>query len=401
MFYVRTTTYRARTGPVDTRMMYPCGHCGLQSTALVRTEGNATSVAVYGAGGSADIARRKAFEAAHTTALQTLKTTACPSCRQLQPFVLAEFAEAQRRVTWRRKIGLPVAIGAAVTAGLLLGIPGILDVRHSAGLLVAALGLSLAVGGVGIGAALQRWRSPLRALGAVWFWWAPPPGYRDSATAAQWTAAPQPASVPQVTQPPAHALVAGLLAAGVGFLTMIMGLGAWAASFSSVYVVNPTPDVAMVVRVDGKEVGRVARFGQTASSKDVVYERFEVRAGERHHLEIVNPAGAHSYDLAGAGGAHGWVVAPGSLAAGLCLLGTEAVYGLGEPADPELLNAKGDIAELPRTYDELFEAPPSSMSTSESTVRRWTLRGMSCGSLEDGSPLAFQARARGKAPAAR
>jgi len=391
MFYVRTTTYRARTGPVDSRMMYPCGHCGVQSTAMVRTEGSASSVAVYGAGGSAEIARRKAFEIAHASALKALKTTACPSCRQLQPFVLAEFTEAERKIRWRRKVGLPIAVGLAAAAGLLVAIPGILDIGHSVGLLVTALGVLLAVGGVGIGSALRRWRSPLRPVGAVWFWWSPPPGYRDSA-AAQWSAAQPPASVPPVTQPPAHALATGLLVAGLGAVLSLGGLIAWAASFEGVYVLNPSATSALVVHVDGKEVGRVAASGPSPS-RDVVYERFEVRAGQPHRLELTgatDPSTKHAYALDAAGAPHGWLVAPDGLAAGLCVLASEAVYGIGEPAEPELLNLKGDLVKLSRSYDDVFEAAPSSMSTSESTVRRWTLRAMTCDSLEDGHPLAFQ-----------
>jgi hypothetical protein len=399
MFYVRTTTYRARTGPVDTKMMYPCAHCGVQSTAIVRAEGTASSVAVYGAGGSAEAARRKAFESAHATALQSLRVTACPACRQLQPFVLSEFAEADRRLRWRRRVGRPLAAGVALALGLLVAIPGILDVRHSMGLLVVALGVTLAAGGIGLGSALRGWRSPLRPGGSVWFWWAPPPGYREAGTPS-WVVAPPPASVPQVTQAPANGLVFGLLAGGAGMLTALVGLCVWAASFSTVYVVNAAP-APLVVRVDGKEVGRVAPSAG-GSSKDVAYESFEVRAGEPHHLELVSAASAtpggppqtpgHSYDLApNKGNAHGWLVAPASMAAGLCVVEKEAVYGAGEPADAELLNARTDVVELARSYDDLFQASPSSISTDASSVRRWALRGLFCDSLEEGKkPVTFR-----------
>jgi hypothetical protein len=196
-----------------------------------------------------------------------------------------------------------------------------------------------------------------------------------------------------VSQPPAHALALGLLIGGAGLLTAILGLGAWAASFSSLYVVNPS-HAPLLVRIDGKEIGQVAA-SLAGSTHDVPYERFEVRAGEPHHLEIAsgpNPTFRHAYDLDPAKGAQGWVVAPGSMAAGLCLVETEAVYGAGEPADPELLNEKGDLAPLPRTYDYLFDPAPSSMSTSESSVRRWALRALTCDSIEDGKPIAFQAK---------
>jgi hypothetical protein len=406
-FYVRTTTYRARTGPVDSRMNYPCAHCSVQSTALVRSEGNGTSVAVYGGGGSPEMARRKAFEAAHKAALDSLKSSACPSCGRLQPFVLAEYGAAERRLAWRRKVGVPIAGGLALLAGLLIAIAGFADIRHSAALLAVALGVTLTVGGLGIGGSLRRWTSPLKSPGNpgglpqapknVWFWWSPSSSYRGSA-AAQWCPAPQPVHVPQVAQPPANAFVLGLLTAAFGGALSLVSLVAWGATFESLHVVN-TQATPISVLVDGEKVGQVSASGD-ATSHDVMYETFQVRSGEKHHLEIVDATGKkHAYDLPAAGGSSGWLVAPDSKEAGLCLIAEEVVYGTGEGADPDLLNLKGDLMELHRSYDDMLEASPATMSTNGSSARRWALRGMACDSLENDEPLSFRARA--KAPKAK
>jgi hypothetical protein len=389
-FYVRTTTYRARTGPVEARMPYPCAHCGVSATALVRTEGNASSVAVYGGGGSAEAAKKKAYEAAQANAVHALKTTACPNCGKLQPPILAQFGDAAKRLAWRRKIGVPLALGLAGLFGVSLAGVGIADRDHSAGALFVAFPLAFMVAAFGVGLARRRWASPLdKKTGTVWFWWTPPPTYREAGPA-QWRPASPPREVPELRQPSRHAFVVGLLLAACGLVLSFVALGVKASMYEPVYVVNTSGNKDFGVKIDGRAVGSVSAT-EHGLDKDVAYQSFDVRSGQTHHIEVTTggaPGSARTYDVAAKGG-QGWLIAPDSLESELCILDELVVYGSGEVPDPEILNRHTDVIELSRSYDDFFEKPPTTMSSDASRVTRRVLRGYDCNSGDDNSPRSF------------
>jgi hypothetical protein len=357
------------TGPMDRYFTYFCEHCRAQTAAFVRTFGHGTGRDIW-------TAERNAHASADGYAYRLVAAAGCPCCSQLQPNALAMYEHAAKRARWRRVVGLPLALGLAAVMLILIGIPAVHDRHDSLLLFAVAASVATAVFGLVLGIVWARVPVPLDNPVGVWF-------SRDPSQGPQSWFPARPGPSPMVVQPNGFVRVLALAAMGASAISALVALVLWEDTFRKLYVINTTGKGDQIVRIDGREVGRVS----SNSSGDAPNARFEVRTSSPHELVIVDPGGAESrYHLDPDGASHGWVIAPHARSRDLCITAVTWYYG-SQPkdnADDKVLNDKrpGEIVELQKSYDYVFTPPPASIQTQSSSETRSTLRAFDCDELD-------------------
>ena len=375
MFFIHWRTHTARTGVVEHQLHYQCACCGLSTPAVVRSAGTGTATAVYGVGGGADKARAAAWRSSSGNAHLALASAACPQCGALQPALVQRFESAMRSYERRKKLRVPVALGAAAAVGVALGIPAALDLRHSSALAFVALFCALAVCAFAFTAVAWPRALPGYVRGDVWFQWMFPRAESG------WVPAPAPRWFPATPPRGGFAHVLALVATCAFGMAGLIALGVWGSTHQTVYVVSAAATGGdLRVRLDGAEAARV---GPPGAGEDAAIARVSFRTTEDHRLEVIDAAGkTHAYTLV-KGAEHGYVVAPGGVASDLCIVDVTVRYGTSAPSgadDDVLLDENRELVPLTRSYDDVFRAPPSTVDSDASTTRH-TLRALSCAAL--------------------
>ncbi len=391
------TRHEGRTGVVDLSLPFRCERCGAQTSALVRTEGKQTSVAIYGVGGSAAAAQRAAINDAQRNAILDLQGAPCPGCGELQPAAIAALERASRRVASQAKHRLPLSIVAAVLIGGFFGWLGVRDLAQTSAGIVVAMGFALAAAAGTF--AMYSWPIPRPTIGPgnVWFWWSTFQG------ATAWVAPPpvRAATLPPLPTRPTR--VVSMVAAALAGLAGLVGIGgvfAWLGTVESVYVLaNATDADALAVRVDGVATSLNPR----ARGFDVDYRSFSVRVGRVHRVEVITNGETRAFELDATKKAHGWLLLPFMPAAPApCILEEQSVYGGADDVDPQanLLEPVNGVIKLPRQYDRTFQKLPPFATTRSSAPStgssKWAVRAASCEALANrGEVISFQARSVG------
>lgn len=386
---MQATRYEGRTGVVDLNVPFRCARCGAQTSALVRTEGKQTSVAIYGVGGSAADAQRAAVNDAQRNAILDLGGAPCPGCGELQPASIAAVERAARRIASQAKLRLPLSILAAVLVGSFFGWLGVRDLAETSAGIVVAIGLALAAAAGTF--AMYSWPLPRPNLGPanVWFWWSTPQG------APAWVA-PSPVRVAGLPQMPARPTrLVSVIAAALAGLAGMVGIGgvfAWLGTVESVYVLaNATDADALTVRVDGVATSLNPR----ARGFDVDYRSFSVRVGRGHRIEVNSKGETRAFELDATKKAHGWLLLP-FMATAPCILEEQSVYGGADNVEPQanLLEPVDGVIKLPRQYDRTFQKlPPFATTRNGRPTSKWAVRAANCEALATkGEVISFQAR---------
>jgi len=265
---------------------------------------------------------------------------------------------------------------AALVTIALLAIPASSDLRYSAALAIVALAGAASVGLLLSTLLSVRITTPSAMPWGVWF------SHDPSQGPASWFAA-QPGPAPTVPQATPRARVLSLVGTLVAGTVAIGALIAWSQTYAKVYVVNAEgARGALVVRIDGAEVGRVKTKPALA---DVVYQQFEVRTNASHRIVVTDAAGLdRTFEVDPKKTRSGWVVAPYAYERGVCIATQTSYYGK-EPSDNDdaVLNATSDLIALPRSFDYVFTAPPSVLQTTHaSSQTRTALRALNCNEVE-------------------
>lgn len=367
MFFIYRRTYTA-TAAFSSQLDYVCALCGTRAVASVQAQGTSQSTAVYGVGGSADQASYGAHYAAQANGYSALQHAPCPRCGGYQPVVTSRFAAFGERVAKAKKRALPIAGAVAGVALLLLIVPAIRDLQYSSALLVTVLAGVASLFGIVYAVLRSPGPRPQVPYANVHFWW----GRHDGTVG--WTPPPHVPAPP--LPPPTSAVALAGTFGGIAALVSFIGLIAWAATYEKIYVVD-FKDRAVVV--DGIDVTSDA---STYEFEDKHVRKFSARSGKAHEVEI----GGVKYPLASTT-SNGWVVAPDAKENDLCFAEYEMVYGGSSKYEPKWsrleLDAHG-VLSLGRSYDDAFkDSPKTQQVKSGETVRRWSLRTVSCESLDE------------------
>lgn len=364
--FITWRTYTATAG-FSTQLDYSCALCGARAVASVQTQATGTSTAVYGAGGGGDQATMSAQYAAQANAIGALHHAPCPRCGGYQPVVTSRFEAYNERFAKRKKRALPIA-AIAFGAVMMLGIvPAVRDLKHSSALLVMFVFGALAVAGIVYAVLRSAGPRPTVPWGQVHFWWGRPDGTSG------WV--PPPHVPPPALAPPSSANVAGGVLAGFAGVAMLVSLAVWGSTFEKIYVVdwNDRP-----VTVDGVDVTADA---ETYGIEDKHVRKFGTRSGQAHEVVV---AGV-KYTLPEA--SHGWVVAPDAKENDVCFAEYEMVYGASSKYEPKwgaLEPNQYGVLVLAKTYDDAFkDSPKTQQVEAGKTVTRWSLRTVSCESIEE------------------
>lgn len=358
------------TGPIDQYFTYVCHHCAAQVAAMVRTIG-------YGSGRDLYSAQNVAQANAQANAWRANAAAACPCCGQLQPATLGMFEVAAKTLARRKKLAIPVSLGLALVALLLIGIPGLADVKHSLSLPFVAVSVAGAIGALSFALFNARITPPPDNPSGLWF------SHDPSQGPSSWFQA-RTGVAPHIEQPSTfvRSVAGATLAASA--VAAIVGLVMYSESFRKVYVVN-TAAVrgAVSVKIDGVPMGDVARTG---GGDDVPFRMWEVRDSSSHHVVVTGHDGVETaYDLDPASSGKGWILAPLARHRGLCLTSLTWYYGTAprESADDKVLNTKEspDRIDLQRSFDFMMTKPPSTIQTKNGSETRTTLRALECSSL--------------------
>jgi hypothetical protein len=372
-------SHKWATGPLDRYFAFLCAQCGVTTPAMVRTFG-------FGSGRNPMAAERSAQISADAYAYRAVTAAACPGCCALQPSMLDGFDRAAKKAARRRMLRLPIAAAAAMLAALVLAIPAARDFRHSATLGVVAVSVAAALGALFFAIFSGAVLTPSTNPSGVWFSRDPMQG------PSSWFPA-QPGRTPVVAQPEPLARGLSLVALAVTSVTAIVALVLWTDTFRKVYVVSAEGARGdLVVRIDGVEAGRISQTD--TGSNDAPYGSYEVRTSSPHEVVVVDAEGAESkYRLDPATAKDGWVIAPHSIERGLCVASIKWYYGTTPPKDGDdaLLNAKGDLAPLPHSFDYAFSQPPSTIQTQNgSSATKTSLRALDCAALEHENMVPFK-----------
>jgi hypothetical protein len=373
-------TYTARTDARDFDFDFTCAHCGVRAPMRVRTESLSLRREVgYGAGDDQGLTSFIVENAAVREANVASQAAACPQCRTQQPAVIARVEEILLdRDKRKRRAVVIAAIAGAVTA-IVAGVPAAQDARTSLSLPAMCLALTISIAAFVF--AVLRWPRATPPLSpserTVVTFGAPQP---DGSLV--WTPAP-PASMP-VAIPPAQPQPA--LAIVLTFCGLIAVFGTvkwWQRTFASVYVVDAAR-TGMLVRIDGADAGYVGR-----GSKEAAFRAFELRLGQRHHVELVRSDGETlQFDL---DPAHerwgGWLIAPRAADHDLCLFAHAAHYvawGRPPPDEWTRFDPQFDVWPVKDVIEYAFVEPPSQVGF-QGTERKKTLyalRARSCREVE-------------------
>lgn len=117
-----------------------------------------------------------------------------------------------------------------------------------------------------------------------------------------------------------------------------------------------------------------------AGFKDYHVRKFETRSGKEHQVVVAGKR----YDLRG-NGSNGWVVAPEAKEHDVCFAGYEMVYGGPKHVVPRwsALEPHDGVLVLNKKYDAFTDSPKTQEVKAGETVRRWSLRTVSCDALEE------------------
>lgn len=367
------------TGPLDRYFTFVCQHCSAQIAAMVRTIG-------YGSGRDLWTAQNAAQHHADAQAWRASAAAACPCCGQLSPSTVGMFEHASKVAARREKIAMPIALALALVALVLVGIPAIADLKHSISLSFVAVSTAGAVGALFYAIFSAPVPMPPDNPSGVWF------SHDPSQGPGGWFQA-RGGAAPVVKQP--SSLLRGLAfgAMGISAVTAIVGLVMYGESFRKVYVVN-TAAVrgAVTVKIDGVEVGRVAKNG---GGEDVPFSMWEVRDSSSHKVVVIGQDGTETaYDLDPQSARKGWILAPFARHRGLCLTSLTWYYGTEpkENADDKVLNTAADNPDrvnLDRSFDFVMTKPPATIQTKQSSETRSTLRALECSSLAKDNIVPF------------
>ena len=374
--FIRTTTYTARTGMREFDLPYHCENCQRPSTARVWAEGSSKSVAVYGLGGSAENARNAAENGALANARMALASAPCPLCREYPRYRQWAVANADHLERKRLARRWPMTLGGAVVAAGFSGLLALSDPSWE--WLVVAMGAALVGSGFMLWLHTKNVTRPLLAPPPnVWFW--PQEQFNDYRQNPVVGGTP-PLSATQARSGNSTLAVLGFLGACAGAVTGLTGLGLWSGARKHIDVLNTMPSGDLIVKIDGKEVGRVGPEAKHGS--DVPYEQYTVKLGP-HTIEAIDAAGrtVSRAELTATRSTRSYVFAPEAMKNGACIFSEQALYGTHhDKTEPEikLLNAGKDLFELPQSFYHQWEKPPSSVSTKSSSETRETLRAYAC-----------------------
>lgn len=368
--FISWRTYTS-TASFSTQLEYVCALCGTRAVAAVEAQGMGTSTAVYGAGGGGDQAAMGAQYAAQANAIGALQHAPCPRCGGYQPVVTSRFQAFNDRVAKCSKRALPIA---AITFGaiMLLGIvPALRDLKYSSALLVTMVFGALCVAGTVFAVVRSPGARPTIPWANVQFWW----GRHDGT--AGWMPPPHIPAPPLA--PPSSANVAGGFLAGIAGIAMLVSLAVWGSTYQKIYVVDWKDWGDRPISIDGVDVTSEA---ETYGFEDKHVRKLSARTGQSHEVVV---AGV-KYPLPG-NGSHGWVVAPDAKENDVCFAEYEMVYGASSHYEPKwspLAPNGSGVLVLAKTYDDAFkDSPKTQQVKSGQSVTRWSLRTVSCESLEE------------------
>jgi hypothetical protein len=385
-------TYRAGTGIVEHPFDFACSRCGHHAPAVVRNGAEGTATSLFGVGGDAELATRRAQNAARAHAVRAFACAACPRCRTLQPTILKRFQALTRAEARRSRLRLPAALVATLFTAFLLGLPALLDLKNSSALMWMAIGLAV-LAGASVYCVLAWPLPPPRFLqGDVWMAQAALGGGQE------WVKVPPPRFDPRGPQPSRWPALASLVFATSASALAMFSLHVFMNSYQTVYVADSLRNGDLRVRVDGRDRGRLSGVLSSVTSKDdVEFLDFSVRKGRSHTIELLDGHGAPlgTYTLDGNKLQSAWVLAPSGVQNDLCVAEVQEVYGAqGDRAPVSVLNRAGDLTALRRAhYREVLHTPPSEVSGKQKNgVRHWTVRAVSCRALHDGRLIPFRSQ---------
>lgn len=368
------------TGPLDKWFTYFCHHCSANVAAMVRTNG-------FGSGRDLWSAQQAAYRSADVYAWRASAAAGCPCCGQLQPQTLGMFEATAKRLARRKLLAIPVSIALALLVMLLIGIPGMADLKHSFALVGIAISAALATAALSFGIFQSPITMPPDNPNGVWF------SHDPSQGPGSWFPA-RPGPAPPVAQPNGALRGFSFLAASISVIAVFVGIYFYQETFRKIYVLDTAAARgAMTVRIDGAEVGRVAATG---GAHDIPFDTFEVRTSSSHDVVITDTqGGTFQYHLDPKSASKGWVLAPRARQRGLCIASVTWYYGRKPPADGDpsdgLLNkeAPGDRVDLQRSFDVVFEKPPASVESKNGSETRSTLRALECAALDHDAFVPF------------
>jgi hypothetical protein len=380
IWLIARQSHKWATGPLDQYFSFVCARCGVSTAAMVRMFG-------FGSGSNPMAAQLKAHASAQAFGYRATTAAACPHCAELQATTIAQFEHAAKKSARRAMLRIPVALAAAFVLLVVLAIPAISDLHESIMLSVVAVSTAAAVGAMLFAILSGPVVTPSTNPTGVWF-------SRDpSLGPGSWFPA-QPGRAPFVPQPAGVLRGLALVAMGVTAISSLVALVMWTETFRKVYVVNSDRSADLTVKIDN---GPETHIRSDAKSDDVANAVFEVRTSRRHDLVTKTADGrVGTYELDASDAKHGWLVAPAGRSHGLCLASIKWYYGRKPSADEDesaLLNKDTDIFALPRSFDYVLTAPPSTIQTQNgSSETRTTLRGLDCSALSKGDIVPFKNR---------
>jgi hypothetical protein len=384
------------TGPVVGEFPFRCAHCGVETTARIVSHGHGDSFSVHGFGRDDELAMRTAYRDANRKALSALYRAPCLACGRLQPALEQRLPILTARAKGRMRRSVPIALVVAFVAFALACIPYRSELRTTSAVWLIAAGLAALCGGVAFLIAGWPVSAPdFKRPAPVAFWWNTPHGHG-------WVEAVLPSPAPHV---PRYATVTYLLV-GVG---MAFGIGAMIAGWfedvrttRKVHVVLTAPERGpLIVRLDGKEVTRVAPTTETILPHDVAFEND--RAAHRHayRLEVERarePGRARSFPFSPQEADRDWVVAPDAEASDFCLVAAKLVaVGRAESGGTMCSNASRSTAMSTRRtacISRFLHAPPERSASEEKPFIQLesSLRAVSCARLAEGTLLPYRER---------
>lgn len=235
--FISWRTYNATSGVVATDLPFWCARCGAQCPMQVRTQGYASSVAVYGAGGSAAAAQTGAQADAQYRARTAARFVRCPGCGEVAPDMEAQHAAIVARVTHRARRALPVSAVIGLAACVVLGGAGLLDIGASKSAFVSGLAAGITIFGASLFLLSQTPPVLQPPPAEVWLQWG------------EWI----PGQIAVPGRPPSTTglKAAGAVLAAVGGLATMIALILWGTTFGSVYVLDADGRATLDMKVDG------------------------------------------------------------------------------------------------------------------------------------------------------